>query len=292
LDSDVVCSGRVGRALSIAASDVVLKMQGFTVRAAPGVTTGTAICVGCGTGAPVQRVRIKRGSIEGFNTGIALWGDDSTIYRISINSAFTGVAVFGHRNQVLENTTTNFSRFFIQGNDNYVWGNVITGIPASVTANQHRAVHVIGDGSRTVYNRIDCGGGGADSGSIGILVASHIEFTVVNRNTVSNCRANIVIAAPAGGGAGEARVALNQTTGGLDGIYVPSTRGNTGTVNRNTVREASEIGIYIGDGIHVAKNGAFDNGIGIEGEPGAIDGGGNVASGNRVDCINVSCSSP
>jgi hypothetical protein len=74
---------------------------------------------------------------------------------------------------------------------------------------------------------------------------------------------------------------------GEGGITVQSP--DTGLVARNFATGCWGIGINA-SGVTIKQNTATDNGIGILGGPGSVDGGGNRASGNEEgDCINVRC---
>jgi hypothetical protein len=74
---------------------------------------------------------------------------------------------------------------------------------------------------------------------------------------------------------------------GAGGIDVQSP--DTGLVARNFATGCWGFGIVAG-GVTIKQNTATNNGVGIIGGPGSVDGGGNRASGNEeADCINVSC---
>jgi hypothetical protein len=77
-------------------------------------------------------------------------------------------------------------------------------------------------------------------------------------------------------------------TYGASGFDVQSP--DTGLVAKNVVTGCWGTGI-IASGVTIRQNTATNNGVGIFGGPGSVDGGGNRASGNEeADCINVSCS--
>jgi hypothetical protein len=74
---------------------------------------------------------------------------------------------------------------------------------------------------------------------------------------------------------------------GAGGISVQSP--DTGLVARNFATGCWGTAIIAG-GVTIKQNTATDNGIGILGGPGSVDGGGNSASGNEeADCVNVLC---
>jgi hypothetical protein len=301
LDSDVVCPDGTQYGLLIGADNVLLKMNGFALRTDSGAGFA-GIFNGSSDEDGLQGVRIKRGSIEGFLEGISLNpAHDTTIFKVEVTTADpfpfagdAGISLIGNGNWVEQSTVTltgdgGSAGIGFTGDDAYAWGNVVNG----GTLGSKSGVWANGDRARLVYNRVtNCGAPG--SGGSGVQASGYSTSAIVNRNIVSGC-ATGVTAQALDTTVGGAKVALNQTTGGIVGVRVTDAFAN---VNRNTAREASDTGILLDTaGTFVRNNGAFDNGnVGIFGPEGTVDGGGNVASGNGdgtgPQCVNVECSAP
>lgn len=300
LDSDVVCPDGAQYGLLIGADDVILKLKNFTIQGGSGSLTG--ILNGSSDQDGLQNIEIKRGTVEGFLTGIDLNPiDDSAVVKVNVTTTDTapfggdlGIALEGDRNTLDSNTVTatgdGAEVIRLSGDDVYAWGNIVT---PTGTGSGRYGISATGERPRVVYNQVtNCGPSGF--GGTGILVQGYSEYAVVNRNTVAGCDVGVSAQLPTDAGGG-ARVALNNTTGGTIGIRVGDT---SASVNRNTTREASDTGILIDTpGTTVRRNGAFDNGnYGIFGPVGTVDGGENIASGNgdgtNPQCVNVTCSSP
>ena len=86
--------------------------------------------------------------------------------------------------------------------------------------------------------------------------------------------------------------------GGISlGITPPGTQDSIGNlIERNVVLRNTDYGILVSAGNTVIRNVVTGNGFGIAGEPGVIDGGGNVAAANGQpgdpQCQNVMCLGP
>lgn len=286
LDSDVNCAAGQPYGLIIGANDVVLRLNGFTVR---GVSDGNSAGIYT-TGAPfgprpyLSGVRIKNGSIEGFDAGVSADLDDSVLYRLTLVTGNYGFQLYGDRNQVLENTVDTVFGLTIGGDGAYVWGN-------DVTIRVGSGIIVGGDRYRIVYNRIDCAEG---CGGYAFLTGvGHSTYALISRNTVlGNSHTGIAVA---GNGA---VVTLNESRTHGTGIRVSDP---AAIVGRNVASDNDGVnpgsnngtGIYSDQaGTTIRRNTANNNGwYGIQAAEGTIDGGGNVASGNGIqDCVNVQCS--
>jgi hypothetical protein len=304
LDSDVVCPDEAQLfGLAIGADNVLLRLNGYAIRAgAAGGTTGIASASPDQDG--LQGVRIKRGSVEGFLAGIDLGdADDTIIFKVNITTmeagGDAGILLRGDRNSVYQSTITlngeeGSPGIDIIGPDAYAWGNVVTGTATTGSGVGHSGIVTFGQNPRVIYNQVtNCAPSGL-SGA-GVLVDGYFDAAVVNRNSVSGCAEGVFVRWNGEGYPGGARIALNQTTGGVIGIRVADPAGK---VRANTARDAVEGGFLIDTaGTFVRDNGAFDNGLyGINAADGVVDGGGNVASGNgdgsAPQCINVECSEP
>ena len=308
LDSDVVCPDAYQNyGLLIAADNVLLRMNGFTLRA--GANSGDA---GILSGSPdedgLQGVRIKRGSIEGFRKGIVLAPiDDSTLFKVNVTTfdfqgslGEVGITLSGDRNWLVKNTVTLMGSnsgdgIRLIGDDAYAWGNVVTGSPSASIG--HDGIIAQGLRPRLVYNQVT-----GCRLATGVGVRDYTGYAVVSRNTVSGCHRGVQALADTGSPGG-AVVRLNQITGGSpNGQSIGLNVSDQGAiVERNVARGANNTGIGVQTaGTTVRGNEAYDNGeYGIVAQEGTIDGGGNVASGNgppsdpgRPECVNISCSSP
>ena len=307
LDGDVLCADDYQPyGLRIAADNVLLRMNGYALRAGLG-GGGVGISSSSPDADGLQGVRIKRGSIEGFLAGIDLAPiDDSTIFKVNVTTnAFdsqelgdAGILLTGHRNRVEQSGVSLLAPFGdpgirLAGNDVYAWGNVVAA-GGDESSGGHSGVVAIGERPRLVYNRVACSPLGQLSVA-GVSASGYTEYAVVNRNLTQDCTEGVVAQAAVAAGAGGGRVALNHTAGGNVGIRVQD---GSATVNRNIAEEASDTGILLSlAGTFVRANAAHNNGsYGIYGPEGTVDGGGNVAGGNgdgtNPQCVNVSCSPP
>jgi hypothetical protein len=300
LDSDVVCPADYqSYGLLIAADNVLLKMNGYALRAGAG-GGGVGITSASPDADGLQGVRIKRGSVEGFLAGIEFGDiDDSTIFKVTVTTNAledmddSGIVLAGQRNQVLQSQANLLGEsgqgIRMDGDDAYAWGNVVASAGSFAG---HDGVVAVGDRPRLVYNRVAC----SPVGQVfvaGVSASGYRQYAVVNRNLTQDCPEGVVSQAAVAPNAGGARVALNHTAGGTIGIRVQD---GTAKVSRNLAQDASDTGIYLASaGTFVRANAAYNNGIyGILGTQGTVDGGDNVASGNgdgspEAQCVNVEC---
>jgi hypothetical protein len=290
LDSDIVCGPSDPYGLIIAADDVTLRLAGHRIVA--GAAGADFFGMGIRTApsdSPRSRVDIRDGTVDGFDIGVALFANDSSVRRLSVSHARHGMNLGGDRNHVYRNEVDvpvpsgdNREAILILGDDADASDNLVTGFP-------FHGVIAQGERPRVVSNRVQsCG---APDSSIGVGVDLYTTSAVVARNTVSGCFEGI-IAVALDGTFGGAEVRLNDVTGGRLGVRV---RDRNAIVDRNTAVGASQDGIHLElPGTTVRRNTANDNGrYGIFGPVGTIDGGANTASGNgdgtTPQCVNVSC---
>ena len=305
LDSDVACPDGAQYGLFIGADNVRLKLNGFTVSYTGLAGGGVA---GIASASPdedgLQNVEIKRGSVEGFQTGIDLPSiDDSVVLRVNVTTeenqflglgSERGMHLVGDRNSVYRSNVTltdqTLEGILLTGDDAYAWGNTAANTSTTSVAN---LLVASGERPRLVNNQITgCGPTGSGGPACRWTATPSTRWS--NRNTVTGCDTGVSAASlnMTGGGA---RVALNNTTGGAVGIRVNDT---SAIVGRNVAQDASDTGILLDNaGTTVRNNGAYDNGnYGIFGPVGTVDGGGNLASGNgdgtNPQCVNVECSEP
>jgi hypothetical protein len=153
---------------------------------------------------------------------------------------------------------------------------------AYATRNTVYAIGTGGDNPRIVVNQVNC-----------IAVLDYRTSAVIARNTVTGCQDDGIKVAPfaasSGGTSSDgASVRRNLVTGSTPfGINVddPGSRVWCNTANGN------------GEGIRLLRSGDLvdentannNTGIGINAVEGTIDGGGNEATGNGTNCVNVAC---
>jgi parallel beta-helix repeat protein len=279
-----------GEEHEIAADDVTLRLAGHRIVA--GAAGADFFGIGIRTessDAPWLRVDIRDGTVDGFDIGVAMFANDSSVRKLTVSRARHGINLGGGRNYADRNvvdipvpSVDNREAILFLGDDAYASHNLVTGFP-------FHGVIAQGERPRLVSNRVqNCG---APDSSIGVGVDLYTTFAVVDRNTVSGCYEGI-IAVALDGSFGGAEVRLNAVTGGRLGMRV---RDRNAIVDRNTATGASQDGIHLElPGTTVRRNTANDNGrYGIFGPVGTIDGGGNTASGNgdgtTPQCVNVSC---
>ena len=297
LDSDIQCGPNQEHGIIIGASDVTLQMAGHKI---------TASAAGADNGGGIRtlyqepflsNVEVRRGVIEGFRWGVILAADDSAAMKLTVAQGYHGIYLYGDRIYAYANTLDfpphpsqfgdeNGPAIQLTGDDAYAWGNVLTGSP-------FHGITAEGERPRIVLNDVE-GCSGPQSG-LGVNIGGYSTWAVVNRNKVGGNCFDPIAAYANDNSAGGAKIALNQVTGGWDGMYVSDPGA---IVGRNTASGASQRGIHIASaGTTVRRNTATDNGqYGIFGPVGTVDGGGNKAAGNgdgtTPQCVNVVCSAP
>jgi hypothetical protein len=293
LDSDVVCGAGEPYGLIIGADDVVLNLNGYTVR---GVSDGNRTGI-FNSGLPGHpgprhlRVVVKAGTIEGFDNGVELGLNDSTLHKLRISTP-AGLYMFGDRNTLSRSEfigTENYAAS-VGGNDALMWGNRYT---STDVAGGNYVFLAAGDRIRVMYNHVDCQTAPCfDKGSPAI--SAGYPNVVVHGNTVVGDYAFGIHVDSAG-----ARVTANESIGNFTGIQVAGQGTLVGSNVANNFgplvdRYSTGIAIF-GPGVTVRNNTANDNsGYGIYAVRGTIDGGGNTASGNgqgdTAQCWNIQCS--
>jgi Ca2+-binding RTX toxin-like protein len=173
LDRDLVFSGRTGSAITVAADNVVIELNGHTIRGS-GAANSFANAI---SATDRSGVTVRNGSIEGFFYGVRL-DDTSTgtvrygnhlISNLDVSDCtFRGISVQGPNNTVRNCTVSD-----IQGTTNY--DNAFACGIESLGPRAQLLSNVI----RDVYAR-DMGEG------LGISVSNNGIGTVVGGNTISN----------------------------------------------------------------------------------------------------------
>ena len=301
---DCSSSSFVASAFRITASNVTLRLDGHTISAGGAGLGGVAI-VGGSQEAPLSGIRIYGGTIaatdparHGFVYGaVSLYASDSYVAGMTSTSRGGGIDLTGDRNQVhlneIEITAQGQSlggiRFF--GNSAHATRNTIKGTPQVGIAvfDDASTPGINANNPRIAVNTIN------SCEIYGIQVESYLNSAVVAKNTVKGCNTGIRVQV-ASEGAGGAGVRRNDASDNTFGISVNDSRAfvwcNTANNNRSTDGFFGT-GIDIGDGAKVTNNTANNNAqIGIQGTTNTTDGGGNTASGNGTNCINVTCGPP
>jgi hypothetical protein len=275
LDSDVVCPDFASVGVVIGADNVTLRLAGHTIQSVAGgsgIFTQHAV-----TNGPVSGVEIRGGTIVGFGFATQLRGSNNSVQGLRFDSTilFEG----GPNNRAILNEQVGaatgggigFSGFQFVAPDN-----------AYATRNTVYAIGTFGDNPRIVVNQVNC-----------IDVRDYRTSAVIARNTVTGCQDDGITVAPFGASSGGsssdgASVRRNLVTGSTPfGINVddPGSRVWCNTANGN------------GEGIRLQRSGNLvdentannNTGFGINAPAGTIDGGGNAATGNGTNCVNVAC---
>jgi parallel beta-helix repeat protein len=266
-------------------------------------------------GGSANGVTVKNGVLGPFYQGISLDGSNNVIKDNFIIAANHPMQINGDGNVIAGNRSSGSDGMFARGNRNVFVENSVSsghsGLGARGDGNLIERNSVSGDGgifAIGLQNRIlrNVAGGAVGSaiaaagpevviernvvfrGHVGVISVRQSDRARIERNVVS-IAAEVGIQVEASSQAVVARNVVSHTTEW--GIRVITS--SEAVVERNQVSEASnEGGIFAGPSIVVTKNVAsFNDGLGIYGEPGVIDGGGNRAFGNSdpQQCVNVVC---
>jgi hypothetical protein len=274
LDSDIVCTDQEPVGLVIGGNDFTLWLEGHTIQGADAADSdGIA-----DDGTERSGVTIRGGTITGFDDGVDLDVSNSDVRGLTVDAASVGITTRGDGNYIFNNSvdmslTSGFVGIEAFGDDNEVWGNVVTGT-ARTSPDDGIGVH--GNNPKVIANHVD--GCGFD----GLIVSSYTSGLVA-RNSVTNCDIGF---APSGTGL---KLQSNVASGNCIGIFVDDP---AALVRWNTANDNCTEGIVIGQaGASLLKNVANDNiDIGIDAVEGTIDLGGNTATGNgATDCLGVVC---
>ena len=263
LDSDLTCPAQ---GLIVGANGVKIDLGGQTL-SGPGGSLGDD---------PFEGVRadgrsdllVRNGTIRGFTTSVLLTATSSSVVRgIAFRDGLDGIVVQGGRNVVSRNTgNAGFTGIRAEGDSPVVERNSIAA---------EFAITVEGDNPWVTRNRADCSIRGIEVRNYRAAVISRNVVDrpcitgfflfgrdgVIERNTALFADVGLRIQDPSG------EVRRNVANQNFDGIVI-ETPGTT--VTRNTANLNQNWGIFA---------------------PGAIDGGGNRASGNGVpeQCFGVRC---
>lgn len=260
LDADLVC-GAGG--LSVAADGIVIDLAGHTISG----TSGNGIDNTLG----FDRVTVKNGRIDGFETGIMLGGGEKHVIRdMRVQNGGSSIRLeAGVRFSKIQKSLvgSNTGRMIeVFGDDNAV---------TKVVATNSNGLGIAIYGNRNVVTKNT-----VTSAADGIALTGAPSATIVSGNAVANCRGAGIILGLFGGGTGNV-VTKNRSDGNAEaGIMIFGA--DDSVVSGNTVT-GNGIGIHISSGarIVVAKNVAVanaDDGIVIGADPV-----GTVVTGNKAE---------
>lgn len=253
LHEDLVC-GSTSDALVIGADNVTLDLAGHTI-SGPGAYATTL------AGVRVARqagVRIEKGTITGFQAGVVLdEATQSVVTKLTVHHNDQGINLAGGSGHLVEK--------------NDLYGHGRDAIRLGLSSGNEVS-------KNTVTNNV-----------FGIGVADLSSDNVVDKN---NLRGNRDFAIAVFAGASNNLVQNNDVVGTtVDGIQVNADTSGSSLV-KNFVSTSGRDGIHVEAlSTKITKNTAIRNtNLGIS-APGAIDGGGNKASGNGnpVQCVGVVC---
>jgi hypothetical protein len=292
LDSDIVCSNPSDVGLIVTASNVTVRLAGHTIRGSAGEFS-TGIRVESLTAVPLVGVDINVGAIDGFDIGVTLDGDDSSVRKLTVATQPEGIRFTGDRNYAYRNVVQVAeggaqAGIFMQGTDAYAWGNTVRG-------NAVAGIFTDGDRPRVVLNTIESCDTTSGS-SIGINTHGYQTHAVVSINTIRPCPDAIGIQVTSEVDTGpdphviDGRFRRNVVTGNAVGLWVED---ESAVVGFNTANENVDTGIQAAFPARLGFNTANDNGsYGIVAADGSIATYPNTASGNGVeDCVGIPCSS-
>jgi large repetitive protein len=281
LDGDITCGEGQQTGLFIGADNITLWMEGHSI-------TSTSTTPGVGIQGDVSGVDIRgNGRISGFFYGVNLRGSDNNVRRLTIaaESGGTGITMSGNRSYAYRNVVDGrLAQFeagiYLSGDDAYAWGNTVQegGFAGAITT--------VGDNPRVVVNTVSCEERNADT--YGVRTPLYTTSALVWGNTVTGCNRGIFDSNSNTDGSGAARLRFNEATGNNVGLYIFDNRAIAG---RNTANNNFDTGIWSGAaGTRIQNNTANNNtNYGIFAADGTVDGGGNTATGNGTNCVNVAC---
>ena len=263
LDSDVVCPPDTD-GLTIGADDVTLDLKDHVV-SGNGDDLGP-IAVGIqATGR--TGLSIRNGTVTGFSTGISLEASASAVRDLIVDGG-SAMIVNGDSNVVRRNEANgSFDAISVRGNFAVVERN---------TASGEFGINVAGSNARVGRNLI------TECVLAGILVTGYTDARV-HRNLVERgCMAGFEFR-----GTG-ARIERNTAFGSDIGLDITD---SSAIVSRNVASFGVEGLVIRTPGTTVARNTANQNALWGINAPGAIDGGGNRATGNGepAQCLGVRC---
>ena len=263
LDSDLTCPAQ---GLIVGADGVKIDLGGHTL-SGPGGGLGDE---------PFEGVRadgrsdllVRNGTIRGFITSVLLTATSSSVVKdIAFRDGLDGILVQGGRNVISRNAgTAGFTGIHADGDSSVVERN---------SAAAEFAITVEGDNPRVTRNHADC--------SLRGLEVRNYRAAVVSRNVVEGpCITGFFLVGR--DGVIERNTALFADVG-------LSVQDPSGVVRRNVANQNFDGIVIESPGTTVTRNTAnLNQNWGIF-APGAIDGGGNRASGNGVpeQCFGVRC---
>ena len=277
LDSDLVnCPGN---GIRIFGAGITLDLGGHTVDGSGG---GQGITT-TGEDDPAGTV-IRNGIVRQFFIGVVMdAAHGGTLARLAVTqNAQNGVAVLDTEAPTVRNVHA-----FGNGVGLTIGGNVFRARILNVHAYDNGA----GMGGGLVFNSVIEGNFVHDNQYAGIGFTFSENNHIAGNRVVNNGTAGILLQDGIDGN----RIVANRVTGsGTDGIVLTGESIGANLFRGNNTHRNGDDGIDIdGPGSTLTKNTAnFNIDLGIEAEPGTIDGNGNKAqgNGNPAQCVGVSCS--
>lgn len=263
LDSDVVCPPDTD-GLTIGADDVTLDLKGHVI-SGNGDDLGP-IAVGIhATGR--TGLSIRNGTVTGFSIGVSLEASDSDVRDLIVDGG-SAIIVNGDNNVVRRNEANgSFDAISVTGSSAVVERN---------TASAEFGINVAGSHPRVSRNVI------TECIFVGIQVTGYTDARVQRNLVERGCIAGFEFR-----GSG-ARIERNTASGSDIGLDVAD---SSAIVSRNFASFGVEGLVVRTPGTTVARNTANHNASWGINAPGAIDGGGNRATGNGepAQCLGVRC---
>jgi parallel beta-helix repeat protein len=283
LDSDLIdCPGD---GIVIGADNITLDLNGHPI---DGDESGS-YKQGIHNGAGEDAVTVKGpGVIQGFAYGVALTNASDNVVRgiVASHNGF-GIRLEGHtaiNNLIVQNFVsdneygvymTDEYALNVEAGNNQVQGN-------SLSANLYGIV-LSGEGNGNVisHNKLYQNGNG-------ILLSDSFGRTLVSKNDVSRNDTGIDSIELQ-----NSRIEKNQVVDNRGiGIGIDEFDDRNNVIEGNVASRNARDGIVVFRDNTVRRNTANENGdLGIDAQPGVIDGGGNRAfgNGNPLQCLNVAC---
>jgi len=263
LDSDVVCPPETD-GLTIGADDVTLDLKGHVISGNADHLGPPAVGVQA-TGR--TGLHIRNGTVTGFSTGVRLEASDSEVRDLNVDGA-SAIIVNGDNNVVRRNEANgSFDAISVTGSSAVVERN---------TASAELALNVAGSDPRVSRNVI------TECVIVGIQVTGYTDARVHRNLAERGCIAGFEFR-----GTG-ARIERNTAFGSDIGLDIAD---SSAIVSRNVASFGVEGLVIRTPGTTVARNTANHNASWGINAPGAIDGGGNRATGNGepAQCLGVRC---
>lgn len=321
LTQDLNCLGFSGAAITVAADNVTLDLNGHTVNVTDRGGTGSYLAIeSTGNGVTIKNGAVKflGGSydsgtsihVRGSNVTLTdlrvqggdfiLNGSDNRVLDTVMGTYYgTALTLTGDRNRIARSQfeSGDYYAFMLDGSDNRLVDSTAVSYSGSEVSGDHWLI-------RGTSIRATRGNGLTLSGSNHRMVGSTIGGGIYGSAALDLSTSNAIvrdstIRAFLGNGiylrgSSRSRIVNNAVTGGSHGDAIHVSGDSAGTLlETNTAGGAEDDGIDVRNSdTRLRQNVAADNGdLGIEAVAGVVDLGGNTASGNGnpLQCVNVFC---